>query len=156
MLDTAQGSAETPTESGKRQKPGPKVPGLPGTNLQGKGTIQQNNQIQEPESTIPDLQHFVRSEGSRLHTEAQRKVGGNEQIEVNSAGRLKSHYKEWSSLTNNRFILDCIRGYKLELKIEPYQSSFPSSPILRGSESVQDVKNFINDLLELNKTHFVL
>ena len=55
---------------------------------------------------------------------------GNPQVnkQVEQAGRLKFHLKEWKEITSNKFILDIVQGYVIEFTSVPIQSSQPKQP----------------------------
>lgn len=66
-----------------------------------------------------------------------------------TAGRLKYFVKEWKSITSNKFVLNSIKGYKIQFTSQPFQSQVPTAPLLRGAQSLEEVRKSINKLLEL-------
>jgi len=65
------------------------------------------------------------------------------------AGRLKAFRRNWEGITKSRFVLNCVEGYTIRFESQPVQSSVPESPILQGSQSLEDVKGAIKNLLKL-------
>ena len=44
------------------------------------------------------------------------------------AGRLANHVKNWATITKYRWILDTVKGYKINFVTVPYQSRWPHAP----------------------------
>ena len=44
------------------------------------------------------------------------------------AGRLANHVKNWATITKDRWILDTVKGYKINFVTVPYQSRWPHAP----------------------------
>ena len=53
----------------------------------------------------------------------------------NKAGRLKYYVKEWSEITNDKYILSSITGYEIPFIQEPQQYSQPVPPTFSQSEA---------------------
>ena len=66
-----------------------------------------------------------------------------------TAGRLKYFLPAWERLTWNKFILNCIRGYKLSFINEPVQTSVSTAPVLKKSQSLGDVRETIVNLFKI-------
>lgn len=65
------------------------------------------------------------------------------------AGRLKFFIHEWTSITKNKFVLNCVQGYKIRFSAQPYQTTFPTVSLMRGPETFEDVRKAINNLCQL-------
>lgn len=65
------------------------------------------------------------------------------------AGRLKFFIHKWTSITKNKFVLKCVQGYKIQFTVQPYQTTFPTAPLIRGPETFADVGRAIKNLLQL-------
>lgn len=65
------------------------------------------------------------------------------------AGRLRFFRGNWESITRNKFVLNSIEGYLIKFKSQPIQTSMPRAPLLQGSQSLEDVRKAIDNLLTL-------
>ena len=65
------------------------------------------------------------------------------------AGRLKYYEPAWRTLTNDKFVLNFITGFDINFEVKPVQDSFPTSPILRDSQTLSDVREAIDKVLHL-------
>ena len=68
-----------------------------------------------------------------------------------TGGKLASHIDEWEKLTSDPWILNAVRGYKLDLESDPEQSFVPTP--LRLDPSEQDALD--NEVLEFIKMGIV-
>ncbi|XP_076548552.1 uncharacterized protein LOC117600481 isoform X1 [Osmia lignaria lignaria] len=62
------------------------------------------------------------------------------------AGRLKCFLNNWKEITSDRFILDCIEGYKIRFYKKPVQRRNPV-PKITSSEEVKKFQNAIEELV---------
>lgn len=62
------------------------------------------------------------------------------------AGRLANFVDNWRALTSDKFILNCIKGYKLRFVECPSQESIPFAPILKESQNMSDMESTIEKL----------
>lgn len=69
-------------------------------------------------------------------------------VKVKIAGRLPNFYKEWVKITRDKFIFNCVRGYKIFFIETPVQQSIPSSPSLESTRILIDNQIAINRLVE--------
>lgn len=67
----------------------------------------------------------------------------------NVAGRLRFFSKEWELITKNKFVLNCIKGYKITFKSQPVQTKIPTAPLLQNSQTFGDVKKEVDKLLKI-------
>lgn len=67
-----------------------------------------------------------------------------------TAGRLRLFKDNWEKLTDDKFILNCIQGYKIQFLENPVQGQkVPFKPLLKGSQTMSDVKRSIENLLSI-------
>ena len=66
-----------------------------------------------------------------------------------TAGRLKYFLPAWKRLTRDKFILNCVGRYKLSFINEAVQSSVPTAPVPKRSQSLEDVREAIVNFLEI-------
>lgn len=64
-------------------------------------------------------------------------------------GRLKLFNSRWKQITKSKFILNCLRGYRIRFTSQPFQILVPTAPLLQGVQSLDDVKKAIDNLLTL-------
>ncbi|XP_011694551.1 PREDICTED: uncharacterized protein LOC105453949 [Wasmannia auropunctata] len=105
-------------------------------------------------SKVPEIQgpskKLVLEQHQRKDDETQLSQSASQTLEVRKvAGRLKAFQENWEGITKSRFVLNCIKGYTIRFEAQPVQSSVPESPILQGSQSLEDVRGAIKNLLKL-------
>ena len=69
------------------------------------------------------------------------------QVQHSLAGRLECFAKNWELITRDRWVLDTIQGYHIELMSEPYQHSRPHPPHYNQEQTSLIVEE-IGDLLQ--------
>lgn len=65
------------------------------------------------------------------------------------AGCLKFFSKKWELITKSRFVLNCIKGYKIRFTSQSFQVIIPKAPLVQGSQTLDEVRGAINNLLNL-------
>ena len=70
-------------------------------------------------------------------------------LEVSSlvGGRLKLFYHEWQKITQDKFVLDCVKGYKIPFWKKPKQKLFHSK-VNRAIDEWQNIEQAIESLEE--------
>ena len=76
-------------------------------------------------------------------------TGQKELISVSvRAGRLKYFYDNWKSITNDKFVLRCISGYKIPFKVNLKEIKNSKSVHFSDSNNFQEIQNCVNKLLQ--------
>ena len=73
-----------------------------------------------------------------------------ETIEVRRAGRLQRYFREWSKSMSDKFVLGCIKGFKIPFAQTPKQSSLPRNRNWSQKETVA-LRLEISRLLEIGQ-----
>lgn len=76
-------------------------------------------------------------------------IRSSQALKIRVAGRLKYFVEEWKSITSNKFVINSIKEYKICFTSQPFQTQVSTAPLLQGSQSLDDVREAINKLLEL-------
>ena len=63
------------------------------------------------------------------------------------AGRLQYHMKSWNALTRDRWVLDAVRGYRIDFVSQPHQAS-PPAPIRFNQVQEELVAKELDELLQ--------
>ena len=56
--------------------------------------------------------------------------------QILQSSRLKSHQKEWESITSDKVILDIVEGYKINFTTVPHQHCQPKQPTFEENEEI--------------------
>lgn len=65
------------------------------------------------------------------------------------AGRLKNFVEKWKLITTNKLVFNSIKGYKIRFISKPVQTQIPTEPLLRNSQSLEQVRKSIEKLVDL-------
>ena len=65
---------------------------------------------------------------------------------IQTAGRLKKFLEDWVQLTDDKFIIQCIKGYIIPVPDNIRQDSIPTEPNRSGVES-EEFKEALNRLI---------
>jgi len=57
--------------------------------------------------------------------------------------------EKWRLITKDKFVQNCIKGYSIRFELQLNQTSVPETPLLQGSQTLEDVKKAIDNLLLL-------
>ena len=66
---------------------------------------------------------------------------------MSSVGKISLHYDQWCKITQDKWVLDCVMGYKIDFTREPIQGSIPRE-IPFNDEKLTLVNNEVSALLE--------
>ena len=114
---------------------------------------EQQSEISDGASTHPEISPTATPDISRTATEPN--VGEipntdsiESKVEICLAGRLKYCFEAWKKITTDKFVLQCVRGYKIPFMRKPRQI-FPPSPQNWTDDEVITLRAEINNLLEM-------
>ncbi len=63
------------------------------------------------------------------------------------AGRLQYHLANWERVTKDRWVLDTVKGYQIEVTNDPYQKTRPHPPQY-GAEFMAQMRVELTELLQ--------
>lgn len=79
-------------------------------------------------------------QGQQCADPLQSKEVLDSQVSAHIAGRISKYIKYWQELTSDTYILDIVRGYKIEFSEIPYQTrARPTVACKRDSEIIEDL-----------------
>ena len=92
---------------------------------------------------LPKIQTLSSEEILRSDTTSAEPTLSTKQVN-SKAARLKFFVQNWEQITNDRFVLETIRGYKLRLEHEVFQTKY-----LQGSDTNIHLDTAIENLLKI-------